>query len=230
VERPIGILGGTSLREFKLISHGKKENVTTQYGVATVFVADKIAYIDRHLTGIPPHRINHHANIAALKKYAKNIVGVSSTGSLREELKPPKIVVPHDYINLNPPTYYDGELSHITPELDDGLRDQIIKAAKKQDIPVIPGGVYYQSRGPRLETRAEVSMLSRHADIVGMTCASEATLAVEAGLKYAMLCSVDNLANGLSDKPLDYCIIKDSAAESQKTIEKILETLIMGLK
>lgn len=40
-------------------------------------------------------------------------------------------------------------------------------------------------------------MLALVGDVVGMTGAHEATLAVEAGLPYAMLCMVDNMANGV---------------------------------
>ena len=39
--------------------------------------------------------------------------------------------------------------------------------------------------------------LSRDADLVGMTVASECIVAAESGLTYAAVCIVDNLANGL---------------------------------
>jgi 5'-methylthioadenosine phosphorylase len=42
-------------------------------------------------------------------------------------------------------------------------------------------------------------MIAPHADLVGMTIASECVIAGELGLEYAALCMVDNLANGLAD-------------------------------
>ena len=66
------------------------------------------------------------------------------------------------------------------------------------------GGVYIQTRGPRIETVAEVKALPQFADIVGMTVASEATLACELGMEFAALCTVDNYANGLGDEVLTY--------------------------
>ena len=59
------------------------------------------------------------------------------------------------------------------------------------------GGVYWQTIGPRFETPAEIRLIAPHADVVGMTIASECILAGELGLEYAALCVVDNLANGL---------------------------------
>jgi purine nucleoside phosphorylase len=47
-----------------------------------------------------------------------------------------------------------------------------------------------------------VSALARVADVVGMTLAAETVLAREASLAYAAVCSVDNLANGISDLAL----------------------------
>ncbi len=59
------------------------------------------------------------------------------------------------------------------------------------------GGVYWQAIGPRFETPAEIRMMAAHADLVGMTIASECVIAGELGLPYAALCMVDNLANGI---------------------------------
>ena len=58
-------------------------------------------------------------------------------------------------------------------------------------------GVYWQARGPRLETPAEIRLVAAHADVVGMTVATECVIAGELGLRYAELCVVDNLANGV---------------------------------
>ena len=62
------------------------------------------------------------------------------------------------------------------------------------------GGVYWQARGPRFETPAEIRLMAAHADVVGMTIASECVVAGELGLDYAALCVVDNLANGLAEE------------------------------
>ena len=45
-------------------------------------------------------------------------------------------------------------------------------------------------------------MIAPHADVVGMTIASECVIAGELGLEYAAICMVDNLANGLAEGEL----------------------------
>ena len=65
--------------------------------------------------------------------------------------------------------------------------------------PAVDGGVYWQTIGPRFETPAEIRMMAPHADLVGMTIASECIIAGELGLEYAAICVVDNLANGLAE-------------------------------
>jgi len=64
------------------------------------------------------------------------------------------------------------------------------------------GGVYWQTVGPRFETPAEIRLIAAHADVVGMTIASECVLAGELGISYAAICVVDNLANGVGGAPL----------------------------
>ena len=66
----------------------------------------------------------------------------------------------------------------------------------------VDGGVYWQAIGPRFETPAEIRLIAAHADVVGMTVASECVVAGELGLDYAALCVVDNLANGLGEAAL----------------------------
>ncbi|MFH1055828.1 MAG: MTAP family purine nucleoside phosphorylase [Candidatus Altiarchaeota archaeon] len=219
----IGIIGGTVLSKTQFIEGGVGREVDTPYGKATVVEGDDITFIQRHGSGnIPPHMINHRANIWALSKLAESVIGVGSSGSLKLSIKPPAIVVPDDYIDSNPQTFYDNEIRHVTPGFDEGLRRQILSTARKSKIKVIDKGIYVQTRGPRLETKAEVRMLTKYADIVGMTIASEATLASELGLKYAAICSVDNYANGLTKKKLDFHEVKSAAMKQQASIEQII--------
>ena len=97
------------------------------------------------------------------------------------------------------------------------------------DTELIDGGVYAHTIGPRFETPAEVRALARVADVVGMTLAAETVLAREAGLAYAAVCSVDNLANGIADEALtveEYRRGRDTTAASLNTaLAAVLQTL-----
>jgi 5'-methylthioadenosine phosphorylase len=231
VKRVLGLIGGTVLPNTRLIRDGLKRQIDTPFGEVELFDCGRFVYLQRHGNGnIPPHRINHKANIYAIKSFTDSVIGVASVGSLKKSIKPNTLAVPEDYIDLNPPTYFDDEIRHITPSFDEGLRKHILEAAAWNKIKVFDGGVYIQSRGPRLETKAEVRMLAQFGDIVGMTVASEATLASELGLKYATICSVDNLANGLAKERLDFGEIKGSAEKNKAKVETLLEKIVEELK
>ncbi len=97
---------------------------------------------------------------------------------------------------------------------------------KEQGIKVRNGSIYIQTIGPRLETRAEINMLKRFGDIVGMTMASEATLAMEYGMPYASLCSVDNYCNGIVKTPLTMEQIMASVQKNLGSIEHVITALV----
>ena len=225
----IGLVAGTVFYHQKFFESAEKRNVETRFGMATVLLTDKWAYVPRHgLEGeryLPPHRINHPANLTALKELnVKEIIGVNSCGSLRPSLGPGSIVLPSDYISItNVPTIFDDQRGHITPCLSEMVRSKLRAAAEKYDVPLIDGGVYWQNYGPRLETKAEIRLQSHFADMVGMTLASEATLAQELGLEYASLCSVDNHAHGLSPTPLNSEEIVANANANAEKIFQIIE-------
>jgi len=232
----LGIIGGTSLFETELF-RGTEREVTTAYG--TVFIrfttirGIELFFIPRHGRdrNIPPQRINFRANLQAFRALGvAEIIGITSVGSLKREIPPHHFIVPHDYISLfNIPTYFDTELVHVTPGLDEALRQRLIDAARALGFPVIDRGVYFQVLGPRLETKAEINLIKGYADVVGMSMASEATLATELGLRYANISTVDNYAHGIIAEPLAYREIVESAARSREDLERVLLKVLEGM-
>ena len=93
-----------------------------------------------------------------------------------------------------------------------GWRAELLAALAEAGIEAVGEGVYWQTRGPRLETPAEVRLIAAHADVVGMTVASECVVAGELGLRYAALCVVDNLANGVGERELTLAEIERNRA------------------
>jgi 5'-methylthioadenosine phosphorylase len=208
----MGLLGVISnkliVERSDLLSKGTARSMRNEYGRASVLIADRIAWILRHGNApndyVLPHLINHRANLQALKDLgATEIVGINSTGSLKKDLCPGMIVVPDDFITLTAtPTIHKNKAVHITPSLNENVRKKLIKAALSNKIKVVKKGTYWQTHGPRLETKAEIKMMANFADIVGMTMAHEAVIAMELDLPYACACSIDNFGNGLLKKPL----------------------------
>jgi 5'-methylthioadenosine phosphorylase len=204
-----------------------------KFGQASVLITDKIAWILRHGNDtnryILPHLINHRANLQALKDLdATEIVGINSTGSLKKDLCPGMIVIPDDFIMLTAtPTIHQNKAVHITPSLNEKVRQKFIKAAQAGKIKVVKKGTYWQTHGPRLETKAEIKMMANFADIVGMTMANEAVIALELDLPYASVCSIDNFANGLLKKPLS---MQEIIAGTHKNADLMIRLLQNYLK
>ena len=236
----LGIIGGTSLfgTKTEFLEAANEREVNTKYGTVYLLFTGDVVFIPRHgkTRNIPPHRMNYKANLAAFRDLGvENIIGVTSVGSLKRDIKPQSLVVPHDYISLcSIPTFYDDELVHVTSGLDEQLRTAIIEVATDFDAAVITRGVYFQTPGPRLETRAEIDFIRNYADVIGMSMASEATLAKELGLRYANISSVDNYAHGIiaaeGEEELDYKQIVEAAAKNREKLELLLMKLIDALQ
>jgi 5'-methylthioadenosine phosphorylase len=190
-----------------------------------------LVVIQRHgdPRNIPPHMVNHRANIFALEQAgARSMVGINSVGALRKDMPIPSIVIPDDFFDLNPPTFFDSEIKHVVPGYSEMLRRKMLEAAKDLGLSVIDKGVYVQMKGPRLETKAEIRVISKWGDVVGMNSASEATLANELGCEFAAICSVDNYAHGLGDKAPDYREILAVAKGNQERVLQLMVRLIEG--
>jgi 5'-methylthioadenosine phosphorylase len=224
----LGIIAGTILFVADLFPGAETRTVPTPFGPALIRVSDDWAYVPRHGLDendyIPPHRIDHPANLWALQDLGvSEIICLGSTGSLTLDLAPGTLVVPDDFISLAPPaTVVVNRPDHALPGFSNRVRHKLLDAARRAGVAVRDGGVYFQTTGPRLETKAEVRLLARYAQLVGMTVASEAGVASELGLDLAALCSVDNFAHGVTAHPLSAEIIRAEAKKSVAGIAAIL--------
>lgn len=223
------IIIGWNLKKIDIRSNSNFKNLKTPYGKINYYQAKNCIFVPRHgiEENIPPHRINHLANIYGLKKLGiKYIFSFNSVGSLKKELKPGELVIPDDYINFEPLTFYNRKIKHITPEISPKLRKILIKILKKLKLRFKDKGVYFQTKGPRLETRAEINLIKNFADVVGMTMGKEATLANELDLEYISLCSIDNYAHGIVKNPLSIEEIEKGRLKTVSKIEKIIKEII----
>ncbi|MSQ58418.1 MAG: S-methyl-5'-thioinosine phosphorylase [Betaproteobacteria bacterium] len=248
----LAIIGGSGLTQLANLEVTHRQIVRTPWGEPSgpltfgLMQGKEVMFLARHGYGhtIPPHRVNYRANIWALKEYkAKQVVSVASVGGIGANMKPGVLAIPRqiiDYTHGRQGTFFEGEGSgderavvHIdfTHPYDQALRVQLLQAAKAISIPVIDGGVYATTQGPRLETAAEINRLERDgADMVGMTGMPEAALAREIGLPYAAVAVVANHAAGRADSEsgvhLDaiHAILKDALRQVRGVIEQLLVT------
>lgn len=178
-----------------------------------------------------PHEIDHVANLRRLlDDGCDRVLAIGSVGGLREGLGPGTFVCPGDFIALaaRPLTALEGGAAHRVPGFDLRWRASVV-AAFSGAIDLRDGGVYWQAEGPRLETPAEIRLLAAHADVIGMTIASESVIAGELGLAYAAVCVVDNYANGVAEVELTLDELEAGRAANRETLARVLLAAIPAL-
>ncbi|WP_221797997.1 S-methyl-5'-thioinosine phosphorylase [Oceanobacter mangrovi] len=213
----IGIIGGTGLTRLEGPQITQVHDVNTVLGTPSSSVQQgtwngcEVLFMARHghPHALPPHKVNYRANLLALQELgADAIIAVNAVGGIHADMDAGAIVIPHQLVDLTwgrESTYFDGSykpLEHIdfTDPFDADIRQHLLGAAAKLQLPVSDFGVVAVTQGPRLETTAEIDYLERiGCDVVGMTSMPEAVLARELGIPYASVCLVVNPAAGRSD-------------------------------
>jgi 5'-methylthioadenosine phosphorylase len=179
-----------------------------------------------------PHLLDHAANLALLAEAGcDRVLALSSVGGLRPELGPGTLLVPDDFIALDaePLTTLEGADAHRVPHFDAALRAEVLEALREAGIEAEGAGVYWQAGGPRLETPAEIRFIAAHADVIGMTVASECIVAGELGLRYAALCMVDNLANGVGGEDLTLAEIERNREANRAAVQEAMAAILPEL-
>lgn len=243
----LAIIGGSGLAQLSNLEVTHRQVVRTPYGEPSGALTfgniqgHEVIFLARHGYGltIPPHEVNYCANIWALQSQkVKNVVAIATVGGIRSDLAPGTLVVPDqiiDYTHGRKSTFFsatDHSVTHIdfTQPYNEQLRQRLFKAAECAGEPLVAGGTYAATQGPRLETAAEINRLERDgADMVGMTGMPEAALAREMGLCYATIAVVVNPAAGRGSSGQGIKL-EDIHAVSQRAMARvrhILEKLVM---
>jgi 5'-methylthioadenosine phosphorylase len=243
----LAIIGGTGLTQLANLEVTHRQVVRTPWGEPSGPVTfgrinqRDVMFLARHGYGhtVPPHMVNYRANIWALKEQgAQVIVSVASVGGIRADLGPGVIAVPHqivDYTWGRKSTFYEGDergVVHVdfTHPYSSEVRARCLEAARAAQQPVIDGGVYAATQGPRLETAAEIDRLERDGvDMVGMTGMPEAALARELALPYAAIAVVANYAAGraASSAGIQMDDINATLQLAHGKVRRIIEQLVL---
>jgi 5'-methylthioadenosine phosphorylase len=212
----LALVAGSSLRNADL-PNGDWETLQ-RHGEAAAYVL--------------PHRIDHVANMRALADAGcDRVLAIGSVGGLRRELGPGTLVCPDDFVALDaaPLTAIEGAAAHRVAGFDPGWRARVLGAFADAGAELRDGGVYWQSSGPRLETVAEIRQIAEHADVIGMTIASECVIAGEVGLRYAAVCMVDNLANGVGQTELEIEELERGRERNRAVLVRVLSEVLPAL-
>jgi len=243
----LAIIGGSGLARLGILEGAHRKQVRTPYGEPSAPLAlgriagTEVAFLARHGEGhtLAPHEVNYRANVWALKDAgAGAVVSVATVGVIRSGVAPGGLLVPDqviDYTWGRRSSFFEGTgspVKHIdfTEPYSPPLRQRILAAGAACREPLIDGGVYATTQGPRLETAAEINRLERDgADIVGMTAMPEASLARELGLEYAAIAVIANHAAGRGDAahavPLDKieAILEEAMDRVRRILVKLCE-------
>ncbi len=202
----IGLIGGSGLEKLNIFENVKEIAHTTPYGApSSTFLTGTIGRCEVYILSrhgrdhtIPPTQVNNRANIKALKQLGcQYIFATTACGSLREEIGRGDVVIADQFIDftrLRINTFYDkfepGRMAH-TPMADpfsEPLRQLLIKGCRETGIKYHPAGTIVTIEGPRFSTRAESKMFRLlGADVINMSIAPEACLAMEEGIPYAVI-------------------------------------------
>jgi len=237
----VGIIGGTGISE--LLEKKIEKNVKTPYGRPSDKVSvgeingKEVAFITRHgkKHKIPPHNINHRANIYALKSLGvENIISTACVGIINVNIKIGNFIILDDFIDFTkkPHTFFDKfkeKPVHVdlTEPFSPKLREILIEICKEKGYSFQDKGIYVNTPGPRLETPAEIRMFNRmDADVVGQTIVPEVILSRELSIEYASIAVGVNYACGISEKPLSYEEIEQGMKWKEKQLKEIIKEAV----
>ncbi|MEG1610716.1 MAG: S-methyl-5'-thioadenosine phosphorylase [Bilophila sp.] len=201
----IGIIGGSGLDNLDIFQNAHDTYRGTCWGEPSSPVREgelagvPVAILARHGRNhtIPPSAVNYRANIQVLKDLGcTHVLATSAAGSLREEIKRGDLVLVDQFIDFTKQrkmTFHDTfptEPIHtaMADPFDATLRAILIKHCQQLGFSFHPTGTVVTIEGPRFSTRAESRMFRLFgADIINMSIATEAALANEAALPYAVI-------------------------------------------
>lgn len=245
MKKTLGVISGSSFYSFEEIKGFETKKYDTPYGEQEVMMGEisgrPIAWIPRH--GIKKDRLapvlNPKAIISAMKEIGvAGIVGDSVTGLIDTKIPLGEPVLFDDLYfpqNRLPDgslcTFFDKvgqEQAHLVfnDPFSPGLRKIIKKAADEAGVWIVYGGTYAHTSGPRFETRTEI----RHLQLIGctavsMTSASEAFLAAEMEIPYALIGFGINFATGTKAESASLEEIKANLKKVPKRLKPIIRTL-----
>ena len=199
----VGIIGGSGLDDPDMIQDLQNQSWTTPYGetlikIGTLIEVD-IVFVPRHGNKhqFSPTHTKYRANIQTLKDLnVSHIIATNACGSLKAEIDRGDFIIPSQFIDFTKRrinTFHDdfSEGMHhevMADPFDKALSGLLFSVAGELGFRVHKDKTLVTIEGPRFSTRAESKMfIAWGADIINMTVATEAALAKEAGIPYAVI-------------------------------------------
>ncbi|MFJ3035155.1 MTAP family purine nucleoside phosphorylase [Curtobacterium pusillum] len=254
-ETRIGVIGGSGLYELFEAGTADEIDVDTPFGPTSspisigTMAGKRVAFLTRHgrAHSVAPHRINHRANLWALRSLGvRAVVSSSAVGGLHPDYAPGTFVVTDQLIDRTwgrADTFFEDAVQHLSfaDPFDPVLRGVAVDALAQLDVPFRPTGTCVVIQGPRFSTRAEsVWMREAGGHTINMTMTPEVPLAAELGIGTVNLSFVtdadaglaeDETANGgaaaaASEAPVTHALVMERLARANEVIVRAIGSIV----
>ena len=237
----VGIIGGSGLDDPEILDNTEIIHADTPYGKpSSALSVGRINGVDVVLLArhgekhqFSPTQVNYRANIHALKNQGvTHVIATTACGSLKAEIDRGHFVIVDQFIDFTKHrkiTFHDSFANGAvhTPmaePFDSGLRKTLYAAAKELGYATHYGGTVITIEGPRFSTKAESKMFRMWGgDVINMSVATEAMLANEAGIPYAVVAmSTDYDCWKEDEEPVSWEEILEVFHQNADRVKKLL--------
>jgi len=248
----IGVIGGSGLYELFEPGTADEVDVDTPFGPTSspisigTMAGRRVAFLTRHGRehSVAPHRINHRANLWALRSLGvRAVVSSSAVGGLHPDYAPGTFVVTDQLIDRTwgrADTFFEDAVQHLTfaDPFDPVLRGVAIEALRALDVPFRPTGTCVVIQGPRFSTRAEsVWMREAGGHTINMTMTPEVPLAAELGIGTVNLSFVTDADAGLAPaegedtgtEPVTHGLVMERLARANEVIVRAIGSIVAAV-
>ncbi|OII18831.1 5'-methylthioadenosine phosphorylase [Curtobacterium sp. MCBA15_013] len=258
-ETRIGVIGGSGLYELFEPGTADEVDVDTPFGATSspisigTMAGKRVAFLTRHgrAHSVAPHRINHRANLWALRSLGvRAVVSSSAVGGLHPDYAPGTFVVTDQLIDRTwgrADTFFEDAVQHLSfaDPFDPVLRRVAIGAIEGLDVPFRPTGTCVVIQGPRFSTRAEsIWMREAGGHTINMTMTPEVPLAAELGIGTVNLSFVTDADAGLApseaeaeaqaaagtgEAPVTHGMVMERLARANEVIVRAIGSIVAAI-
>lgn len=236
----VAVIGGSGF--YSWLTDTTSYDIATPYGAPSAAIAigevagRRVAFLPRHGTShaLPPHAINHRANLWALRAIGvRQVIAPCAVGGLRAAItEPGDLVVPDQLVDRTTgriQSYVESGATHVP--FADPYCSRVSAALAAAAPDVRAGATMVVVDGPRFSTRAESQWYAAQGwDLVNMTGHPEAVLARELRVCYSALALVTDLdAGAVSGQGVGEAEVYARFAANLDRLGDILTTAIAGL-
>lgn len=195
--RPIGIIGGTALKDLEGLEVNYQGDDQGAYVIEGTLNGVPVVVVRRHGRdhSIPPHQVNYIANLSALRRRGcRQVIAFSAMGGMAMGYSPGTLVFVDETTDQTSgrkhTIFEDGIAAHVARPMAvcPALHKVLCESTAELRFPYQPNGSLVVINGPRFSSRRESELYRRDGHhVIGMTSEPEAGLAREFGLCYALV-------------------------------------------